>query len=387
LISLFHPYPLKPLAYILLLICLALLAVAVPHAQAHVLNATRMTVYFTGGSGFAADIYVDLAQSGITYEEYYEISTLRGPEQEKRLAPMYAALLDAIAFHFDGWPVDMTVREAELPRGTLEMYLDYYRPKMTRVRVFGERPRNSVVFSVTTSAEAKFEFPMLIRIEMPGSEMPASALIGERGTSSIPFVLQLKAYDRYAGQDWLLSIVVALGEGIIQATVSFLPHQLETVFAVVALALFAMGGASTNLRQAALFVPTFVLAIISFGLLPIMLAANTSPFLASSGLILAALPLAMRGLSGNGIWVILTGALTGSGVWQMALPSARTESGYDLGYALAVMCILLTLFCISYLPAIIAPKSHQKIIQIGLSRIIGFSLILFALIWLGRNAY
>lgn len=357
-----------------------------PHVQAHMLNATRMTVYFAEGTGFAADLYVDLAQSGITYEEYHHLSRMDSDLRKNELTALHRSIFEGVAFHFDGWPVSVKVRETVLPQGDLDFFLDYYQPKMTRIRVAGERPPDSVVFSITTSADAPVEFPLMIRAEMPGAELPSSGVIGERGMSSLPFVLRLLSTDEPPGDDLLLARVVAMGEGISRGFTTWIPHQSETMLAVFALSLFALRRPRMELAASTGLIGVVTVAFLVMALLPVFAVAWLSPILANAALIFAAAAVLLRGPFMGPSAIGFGGILIGGGLWQMASPIERLDPGFGMGYGLAVLAVIAGTVLVARIPALVAPLHLRRSIRFGIPRILAFSVLIFAFVWLIRSA-
>jgi hypothetical protein len=313
-------------------------------AEAHMLNTTRMVVYFSEDRHFAADVYVDLAPMGIEYGEYFELTQMEAGAQEEALAPLLDRIQRNLIFQFDGWPVSATWSDYELPEGNLAFFLDEFQPKMTRVRLVGSAGADSVVFSFATMGNASFEFPLVARIEMPGRDLPVSALLGERGENSVAMVLEFEVDRGDREDDIWYDFVVSFGEGVLHFGANSVPHQLEILLVV--------WGFFFLLRSRRIAEGTLVLRLIGLGafvlglmapvVLPVAWWGQASPLAASGAVLVLAYILLRRPSRGCFWWAVTaTGSLAGMGVWQMVPEAGVSSAGFDWGYGVAGLVLVV----------------------------------------------
>jgi hypothetical protein len=307
-------------------------------SHAHIVNATRMEIYFSHTGEFVAHVYVDLAQMGITYETYFDLSQSPPEVQNAHIQPLIALVQGFLIFHFDGWPVPVTVRTFQLPRGTQEDFLDERIPKMSKIQFSGRSRPDALIFSMGISESATFEFPILIRIEMPANEMPMAVLIGEPGERSRPVELALDNSDGYRPADAVLSFVIAFGEGMLRMKSFIFPHHFE-ILAVLILPIF-LG------RRMVVII--FFYAFILLGLMGGLFfdgAYRTliSPHTATGALLLLVIGWAIRSQYSNSrigfSFIGLSAPLAGFGFWQI-VPS-NNDFGYEQGYFFACLFIMV----------------------------------------------
>lgn len=119
---------------------LLLLCVAVPAAQAHLLNMTKVQAEIAADGGVQVSMSIDLTREAGGSSHYYQLSRMAEPLQDPALSAVFRRLADAMQLEIDGQRVDLQVSAASLPQLPEAEFLDPLKWPMTSLSLSGRLP-------------------------------------------------------------------------------------------------------------------------------------------------------------------------------------------------------------------------------------------------------
>ena len=177
------------------LISLLLLAGAV---QAHLLNMTELNLRLAAEGPHELVVRIDLGQSLMTAETYWQAAAAPVAEQESLLQPAIARLQQHLAVTADGRRLGLALKRWQLEARSLEAIRNPLTPQMA-VLTFDVATFAGRGVEVQVLPGLDVPWPCLLRVDLPGAATPVSRLLTDDHRDSRVIALDAGSASQAAG--------------------------------------------------------------------------------------------------------------------------------------------------------------------------------------------
>ncbi len=162
---------------------LLLLPAAFP-AHGHLLNMTEMHLQGAQDGSAILEVRIDLGQSLMTPEAYWQAALANGrKEQKQHLEHAILALTDGLSVVADDRRANLTLRDWRLEAVSPEAIRNPLTPQMATLR-FDVNLRSAAKVEVSLTEKLQVPWPCLLRVDIPGVDLPVSRLLTDDVRSS-----------------------------------------------------------------------------------------------------------------------------------------------------------------------------------------------------------
>ena len=264
---------------------LLLLWAALP-AHGHLLNMTEMSLQAAEDGSATFEVRIDLGQSLMTPEAYWRAATAGGrDDQERHLEAAVATLVDGVSVTADGHRAKLTLRDWRLEAVSPEAIRNPLTPQMATL-VFDVNTSAAAAIEVSLAQSLQVPWPCLLRVDIPGVELPVSRLLTDGTRSSRPVAMWRGANPGNASMlVELTSSFQAVVPAITWLAVGFqhiIPRGLDHIVFLLGL-FFLSSRFSTLLWQVSCFTlaHSLTLGLATFGLIQVPVTV-VEPLIAAS---------------------------------------------------------------------------------------------------------
>ncbi len=146
-------------------------------AYGHLLNMTEVSVRAGPDGPASVEVRIDLGQSLLTPDAYWRaVNAATRAEQRLQIDPAIQTLADGLVFDMGGGRAELALEDWRLEAVSPEAIRNPLTPQMATLLFSLDAPyRESMEISVAESLQ--IPWPCLLRVDIPGAELPVSRLL------------------------------------------------------------------------------------------------------------------------------------------------------------------------------------------------------------------
>lgn len=149
---------------------------------------TKVTVDVQEDAPSTLTLQIDLGQSLLNPEDYWEIASLSGQTQTLALQPTFATLDERLSLLADGKIQQLRLVSWSLPADSLAAISNPLTPQMAVLSYEVNLPKSSSI-QLSIDDALEIPWPCLLRVDLPRARLPVSRLLSENWRTSKPVSL------------------------------------------------------------------------------------------------------------------------------------------------------------------------------------------------------